>query len=158
MASFRSIVGLSPSKPSISTSALIIVDAQNEYASGKLSISNVEASRKAIGELLAAYRQHGGKIVHVLHMVPEGAPVFTPGTSLAMEFEELREKDDEAKIVKHQPSAFAGTDLEKTLKGWGVKTLVICGYMVSLVCDDSKRLLSNLALGTCLRQHHRSIG
>jgi nicotinamidase-related amidase len=133
MASFRSIVGLSPAKPSISSSALIIVDAQNEYTSGKLSITNVDASRKAIAELLAAYRTQGGKIVHVLHMVPEGAPVFTPGTNLAQEFSELREMDGEAKVVKHHPNAFAGTDLEKMLKGWGVKTVVICGYMVSLV-------------------------
>ncbi len=34
-------------------------------------------------------------MVHVLHEVPEGAPVFTKGTELAEEFEEVRAREGE---------------------------------------------------------------
>lgn len=91
--SFRSIVGVQPSTASTSDSALIIIDAQNEYADGKLAVSNVKSSRKAIGDLLQRYRDAKGKIVHVTHVVPDGAPVFTPGTELAEEFGELGVRD-----------------------------------------------------------------
>jgi hypothetical protein len=45
--------------------------------------------------LLDKYRKDGGKVVHIVHKVPEGAPIFSPGTELAEEFEELRPKEGE---------------------------------------------------------------
>jgi len=33
--------------------------------------------------------------VHVTHTTPDGAPLFTPGTELAKEFEELKPKEGE---------------------------------------------------------------
>jgi hypothetical protein len=41
---------------------------------------------------LEKYRKANGKIVHVLHQTPEGAPIFTPGTELAKEFEGVKAK------------------------------------------------------------------
>lgn len=64
-ASFRSMVGLEPATASPKDSVLVIIDAQNEYALGKLKVSNVAQSRKVIAELLGKYRSSGGKIVHV---------------------------------------------------------------------------------------------
>lgn len=90
------VLGAPRSTASPSTSTLLIIDAQNEYSTGKLTVENVSSSRKVIGELLDKYRKAGGKVVHVLHDVPEGAPVFTPGTELAEEFEELKPKEAEA--------------------------------------------------------------
>ena len=90
--SFRSLVGEVDSTASTSDSALIIIDAQNEYASGALTVTNAAQSGKVIASLLEKYRAAGGKVVHVLHKVPEGAPVFTPGTELAEEFKELKAK------------------------------------------------------------------
>ena len=90
--SFRQLLSIPPSTASTSDSALIIIDAQNEYASGTLAVTNAETSRKAIKHVLEKYRQANGKVVHVLHKTPEGAPVFTPGTKLAEEYEELTPK------------------------------------------------------------------
>jgi nicotinamidase-related amidase len=87
-ASFRELIGVQPSKASVADSTLIIIDAQNEYAEGKLKCSNTASSRKVIASLLQKYRDGNGKIVHVVHDTPDGAPVFTPGTKLAEEFEE----------------------------------------------------------------------
>jgi len=130
--SFRSLIGVQPSTASPSDSTLIIIDAQNEYAEGKLAVSNAASSRKAIASLLQKYRDANGKIVHVTHVVPDGAPVFTPNTALAEEFEELTPRDGEKVVKKMYPSAFAETDLAEYLKGEGQGKVVLTGYMVSL--------------------------
>jgi hypothetical protein len=53
--SLREITGEASSTASPSDSALIIIDAQNEYAEGKLKVSNAPESRKAIAALLKKY-------------------------------------------------------------------------------------------------------
>lgn len=90
--SFRDLLGIRPGTASTSNSALIIIDAQNEYAQGQLKVTNAESSGKAIASLLEKYRAANGKIVHVLHQTPDGAPIFTPGTELANEFNNVSAK------------------------------------------------------------------
>lgn len=133
--SFRQIVGQGPSTASPSDSTLIIIDAQNEYAEGKLRVSNAAESRKAIAALLKKYRDAGGKIVHITHRVPDGAPVFTPGTELAKEYDELAPREGEKVIEKLHPSSFADTVLNDYLRGFGGKKIVLVGYMVSVLQD-----------------------
>jgi len=61
--SFRAdILGLPNSTASPKDSTLVIIDAQNEYALGKLKVSNVASSRKAIKALLEKYRSEGGEL------------------------------------------------------------------------------------------------
>lgn len=135
--SFRELIGVQPSTASPTDSVLIIIDAQNEYAEGKLQVTNVAESRKVIAALLEKYRAANGSIVHVVHATPEGAPVFTPGTKLAQEFDELKPKDGEAVIQKNFPGSFAQTDLQEVLDKTGKKKVVLTGYMVS----DSRPLV-----------------
>lgn len=132
--SFRSLIGVPPSTATPTNSTLIIIDAQNEYASGKLAVSNISTSRPAIASLLKKYRDANGKIVHVTHSTPDGAPVFTPGTELAEEFEELKPRQGEKVVQKVHPGSFADTDLDEYLKSEGDagKKIVLTGYMVSI--------------------------
>jgi nicotinamidase-related amidase len=129
--SFREIIGVPPSTASPKDSTLIIIDAQNEYAEGKLKVKNVDKSRKAIANLLEKYREAKGNVIHVVHQTPDGAPVFTSNTPLAAEFDELAPKDGEKVIVKNYPGSFAGTDLQEQLEKAGSKKVVLTGYMVS---------------------------
>jgi len=131
--SFRQLLGVPPSTASTSDSALIIIDAQNEYASGKLTVTNAETSGAVIASLLEKYRKANGKVVHILHKTPDGAPVFTQGTPLADPFPSLTPKKGEEVIWKHFPSSFAETNLKSLLDGWGLKKIVLVGYM-SHVC------------------------
>ena len=131
MASFRSIIGAPPSTASTADSVLVIIDAQNEYASGKLKVANVDASRTVIASLLERYRAASAPIVHVVHETPAGAPVFTSGTELAEEFAELKPRDGETLITKNFPGSFTGTSLQETLEKSGRKKVVLTGYMVS---------------------------
>lgn len=124
------ILGIAPSTASPTDSVLIIIDAQNEYADGKLRVSEIATSRPAIAALLEKYRSAKGKIIHIKHSVPDGAPVFTPGTALAEEFDELKPMNGEGVIEKKFPGAFAETRLKKDVEGFGLKKVVLVGYMV----------------------------
>lgn len=141
--SFRQTIGISPSNASVQDSTLIIIDAQNEYATGLLTTANVDQTRKSIANLLNKYRSSGnGKnIVHVVHQVPAGAPVFTPDTELAKEFEELTPKAGEKVVTKQLPSSFAQTDLDEYLKGLGDvgKKIVLVGYMAHICVSTTAR-------------------
>merc|ERR1712000_666817 len=95
------MLGIQPSTASTSDSALIIIDAQNEYANGLLKVTNVDQSRIAIASLLRKYRDAKAPVIHVVHEVPEGAPVFTPGTALAAEFDELKPLEGESVVTKN---------------------------------------------------------
>ncbi|KAL6407223.1 isochorismatase [Ilyonectria robusta] len=137
--SFRQMLGVPPSTASVKDSTLIIIDAQNEYAEGKLQVSNVSTSRKVIASLLEKYRQGGGNVVHVVHATPDGAPVFTPNTKLAEEFEELTPQAGEKVVVKNYPSSFASTDLEQHLQSISSKKIVLTGYMAHVCVSTTAR-------------------
>ncbi|KAF4975213.1 hypothetical protein FZEAL_7970 [Fusarium zealandicum] len=137
--SFRDLIGVPPSTASTSDSTLIIIDAQNEYAEGQLKVEKVAESRKAIASLLEKYRAANGKIIHVTHATPDGAPVFTPGTRLAQEFDELAPKDGEKVVQKNFPGAFAGTDLEDHLEKIGSNKIVLTGYMAHVCVSTTAR-------------------
>ncbi|KAH8728023.1 Isochorismatase-like protein [Phaeosphaeriaceae sp. PMI808] len=133
------ILGEPPSTATTSDSALVIIDAQNEYASGTLAVTNAGASRRVIADLLEKYRSANGKIIHVLHKVPEGAPIFTPGTNLAEEFQELKANDGETTIWKQFPGSFEQTPLHETLESWGIKKVVLTGYMAHVCVSTTAR-------------------
>ncbi|KAM7207167.1 Isochorismatase-like protein [Naviculisporaceae sp. PSN 640] len=139
---FFELLGVPPSTASTSDSALIIIDAQNEYKSGKLAVTNAEKSSKVIASLLEKYRAANGKVVHILHKTSEDAPVFTVGTPLADEFAELAAKDGEPVIWKNHPGSFADTNLDEVLKGWGVKKVVLTGYMAHVCVSTTARQAS----------------
>ncbi|KAF2647245.1 Isochorismatase hydrolase [Lophiostoma macrostomum CBS 122681] len=137
--SFRQLLGVPDSTASPTDSALVIIDAQNEYASGALTVTNAESSGQVIASLLDKYRKANGKVVHVLHKTPDGAPVFTPNTELAEEFEDLKAKDGEEVIWKVHPGSFAETRLDEVLKGWDIKKIVLVGYMAHVCVSTTAR-------------------
>lgn len=74
-----------------------------------------------------------------MHRTPDGAPVFTPGTSLAEEFSELTPKAGEKVIGKQFPGSFTSTDLEEYLKSTGKNKVVLCGYMAHVCISTTAR-------------------
>lgn len=146
--SFRDIIGVPRSSASVHDSTLIIIDAQNEYASGNLQVSDVTTSRKVIADLLARYRGAGdGKnIVHVVHQTSPNAPVFTTGTALEQEFEELTPTSGEMVVKKQFPNCFARTDLNDYLKSLGARgeKIVVLGYMAHVCVSTTTRAAGEL--------------
>ncbi|KAK3175868.1 hypothetical protein OEA41_007190 [Lepraria neglecta] len=148
--SFRSFLGVEPSKPTPKDSVLVIVDAvsflsqvhshligprcpwvaksgisqqQNEYDHGLLAISDVKSSRAVIGDVLKRYRDAGGDVVH-----------------LAEEFSELTKGSEKEKVIhKQHPSSFTGTDLSDHLEKVGKKKIVLAGYMAHVCISNTSR-------------------
>jgi len=150
--SFRETIGVPESTASPASSTLIIIDAQNEYADGHLRTANVPSTRAAIHDLLNTYRSSGNpeNIIHVTHKVPDGAPVFTPGTDLAKEFKELEPKTGEKTIVKEHPGSFTGTDLGEYLEKQGTKQVVLAGYMAHICVSTTARQAAERGLDVIL--------
>ncbi|GAP82972.1 putative isochorismatase family [Rosellinia necatrix] len=146
--SFRQTIGVPRSTASTGDSTLVIIDAQNEYATGLLRTEGAGATRAANAALLARYRAAGAPVVHVVHRTPDGAPVFTPGTPLADEFDELRPAaaaatggggGDESVVVKQAPGSFTGTALQEILERTGRKKVVLTGYMAHVCVSTTAR-------------------
>ncbi|KKY20407.1 putative isochorismatase hydrolase [Diplodia seriata] len=143
--SFRTLAGIPPTTASPTDSILVIIDAQNEYATGALAVRSLATSRAAIAALLTRYRAANGHIAHVTHVVPDGTPVFTPGTPLADEFEELAPRTTaesggrEVVIGKKFPGAFAETALGDFIKSTGKTKVVLVGYMAHVCVSTTAR-------------------
>lgn len=161
--SFRETIGVPPSSASTADSTLLIIDAQNEYATGLLRTENVDSTRRAIAALLERYRAAGAAVVHIVHDTPEGAPVFTPGQDVSREFAELEPRQGEKVVHKSFPGSFTQTDLGAILEASGTKKVVLTGYMVSCLLYLSllltfawrvgRRMLNEIFLkpGSCVR-------
>ncbi|KAJ5232906.1 hypothetical protein N7468_005862 [Penicillium chermesinum] len=122
-ASFRQLIGITASSASVQDSTLIIIDAQNEYAFGKLQVEGISESRAVISALLQKYRQGGDD------------------TELALELEELTPRSGEKVITKAFPSSFAQTGLHdylSTLGDFG-KKIVLVGYMAHVCVSTTAR-------------------
>ena len=109
------------------------------YATGHLKTENVASTRKAIASLLEKYRAAHAPIVHIVHQVPAGAPIFTPDTDLAMEFAELTPQDGEKVIAKQQAGSFTGTDLDAFIKTTNRVKVVLTGYMAHVCVSTTAR-------------------
>lgn len=126
------------------------------YAEGALKTENVASTRKAIASLLEKYRAGGdGKnIVHVIQETPDGAPIFTPGTALAAEFDELKPRTGEKIIRKQHASSFAETDLHEYLTSLGEagKKTVLTGYMAHVCVSTTARAGDELGYDVLLAE------
>lgn len=118
--------------------ALIVVDVQNEYFSGKLRIEypDVGISLPNICRAIDAAHAAAIPVIVVQHLLPESAPVFARGTEGAAIHPEIAGRSHDHFVEKSFASCFVGTDLAAWLREHQVDTLSIVGYMTHN-CDDA---------------------
>jgi nicotinamidase-related amidase len=118
--------------------ALILIDVQNEYVTGKLPIEYppLKVSLLNIGHAIAHAKERGIPIVIVKQMAPETSPIFASGSSGAELHPVVNSIDADLVVEKSLPSALAGTGLGDWLKNQGIETLVVAGFM-SQNCVES---------------------
>jgi nicotinamidase-related amidase len=111
--------------------ALIVIDVQNEYFTGKLPIEYppVEQSLPNIVQAMKVARESGIPVVVVQHDTPAGAPVFAVGSDGWQLHPEVAALGADHRINKHLASSFTGTGLAQWLADKGIDTLAIAGYM-----------------------------
>jgi nicotinamidase-related amidase len=123
------------------TTALVLVDIQNDYfPGGKMSLENMDAAAANAARLLAAFRERALPIVHVRHLsVRPGATFFVPGTAGADIHASVAPRAGEPVVEKNFPNAFRATDLESRLRTAGADHVVIAGAMSHMCIDATAR-------------------
>ena len=127
------------------------------YLNGVLKTANSDSTRAAVASLVQTYRAAAkekptthSNIIHIVHSVPDGTPIFTPKTPLAAEFDEIIPLEGEPVIAKHFPGSFTGTDLDASLKLLVAdgdkrgKKVVLAGYMAHVCVSMTARQASEL--------------
>jgi nicotinamidase-related amidase len=136
------------------TTALLIIDIQNDYfPGGAMELAgSPEAAARAAG-LLAAFRRRALPVVHIQHLaVRPGSSFFLPGTPGADIHPAAAPLPGEPVFQKHFPNAFRETPLLEHLRALGATRLVIAGMMTHMCIDTSTRAAADLGF-ECLLAH-----
>jgi len=125
----------------MSTTALLLIDFQNDYfEGGKWRLNETEAAASKGAELLAAFRERNLPVVHVRHEFPtEDAPFFAPGSPGAQIHSSVAAADGEAIVTKSQINCFRDTNLKELLDTENAKNLVVVGAMSHMCVDAAVR-------------------
>ena len=128
------------------TTALLIIDVQNDYFDGgAMTLDNMAQAAERCGDALKAFREAGKPVFHVQHLsVRPGSTFFVPDTPGAEIHPSVAPQPGEALLTKHYPSAFRDTDLDELLRADGIEELVICGAMTHMCVDTTVRAAFDL--------------
>lgn len=120
--------------------ALLVIDVQNEYFTGRLPVTYPEGS---LGNILKAMDRAALADIPVAiiqHTAPsQDSPTFRKGSDGWKLHPEIEERKRDILIEKNLPGSFTGTELEKWLRDKGVSRVAICGYMTQMCCDTTAR-------------------
>jgi len=120
--------------------ALLVIDVQNEYFTGKLPVTFPENSLENIKKAMDHAHASGIPVVVIRHTNPApDAPTFKKGTPGWELHDEIRSRHADIELEKHLPGSFTGTALAGWLKENGITTVTIAGYMTQMCCDTTAR-------------------
>ena len=115
--------------------ALIVIDVQQEYFAGPLTIQfpAPDASLAKITAAIDAATASGIPIVVVQHTGGDEAPIFNPTTSGFATHPDVVSRQDATwhAIVKEYSSVFPGTGLLDWLREGQIDTITLVGYMTN---------------------------
>lgn len=109
--------------------ALLVIDFQNEYFSGRMPIPDGEKALANAKRIIARADQDGMKVYHVQHVTPAGSPIFAEDSETSRFHDEVQPSAHHSVVRKSSVSVFPTTDLDQRLKDAGVDTLLIAGLM-----------------------------
>ncbi len=144
------IAGASLRPASLQEAALVIIDAQNEYVSGKLPLNGIAAAIAETSRLLAKARAAGTPVIHIVHLSPAGRPAFARGSHGAEIVPELTPLPSEAVVEKALPNSFAGTALHERFAATGRKSLILAGFMTHMCVSSTARAALDLGIPTTI--------
>lgn len=138
-----------PLHPSpLDKSALVIIDAQLEYVTGKLPLYGVDSAVVEAAKLLKLARERGVPVFHVVHHGPAGAPLFDETTAQGAIVPLLTPAAGEVVVRKTLPNSFAGTDLDALVKSTGRSELILAGFMTHMCVSATARAALDLKYRT----------
>jgi nicotinamidase-related amidase len=120
--------------------ALMVIDVQNEYFTGKMPVSYPQGSLKNIFKAMDSAHVNGIPIVLVQHTaLGENAETFVKETDGWELLTEVSNRRYDHLVEKNLPGSFSGTDLENWLLENNIDTVTISGYMTQMCCDTTAR-------------------
>lgn len=120
--------------------ALLVIDVQNEYFSGKLPITYPADSLNNILTAMDSANKHEIPVVLVQHSASQkDATTFNKGTAEWELHPKVTAQKYDYLIEKNLPGSFTGTNLESWLREKEIDTVVIAGYMTQMCCDTTAR-------------------
>jgi nicotinamidase-related amidase len=120
----------------LSDAALVIIDAQAEYHSGRLPLSGIDRALANIGALLKRARAAGTPIFHVTQLGQAGSLFDGEGGVI---LPQASPAPGESVVIKRLPNAFAGTELHELLQKSGRRNLILSGFMTHMCISASAR-------------------
>jgi nicotinamidase-related amidase len=137
-----------PLEPSrFSESAVVIIDAQNEYVTGKLPLTGIEPALDNIAILLKAARAAGAPVIHVQHKGRAGG-LFDPDADAFKLAPQAASMSGETIVEKPLPNAFAQTSLQDELAKTGRKQLIVAGFQTHMCISSTVRAALDLGYRT----------
>ena len=130
------------------SSALIVVDVQQAFLDPRWGERNNPQAESNIARLLAAWRNKGLPVRHVVHDSVEPNSLLRrecPGNVVQAV---AIPKGAEPVYRKHVNSGFIGTSLEKDLRQDGIDTVVIVGLTTNHCVSTTARMAGNLGFRT----------
>jgi nicotinamidase-related amidase len=136
----RTMAGASaPQAIAANSTALLVIDFQNEYFSGRMPIPDGMAALRNTQRLVAHADRAGMPVFHIQHVTPAGSPIFAEDGDTVPFHSGLQPAPHHAVVQKSQVSAFQGTDLDQRLKAAGIKTLIVSGLMTHMCVTGAAR-------------------
>ncbi|MEW1692565.1 isochorismatase family protein [Streptomyces sp. NPDC091265] len=128
----RAVIGLDNTLPRLAATTLIMIDFQNTYRTGVMALEGAEPALAAGARLLAAAREAGARVIHIVNDGGEGTP-YDIRAQIGAISPEVAPAEGEPVVVKQFPDAFHDTALEKLLRERGAgPDLVLAGFMTHM--------------------------
>lgn len=136
------------------TTALLIIDVQNDYfPGGAMEVVGATAAGTQAARLLAAFRLQARPVIHIQHIAARaGATFFLPNTVGAEIHEFVHPVHGEPIFQKHFPNSFRETPLLEHLRSTNIARLVIAGMMTHMCIDTTTRAAADLGFA-CFLAH-----
>ncbi|PKR90136.1 cysteine hydrolase [Pleomorphomonas diazotrophica] len=128
----------------LGTAPLVLIDCQNDYLSGPLALSGIDAAVEATGRLLDAARARGSKVIHVVQRGAAGG-LFDLGGPGGAVIDRLAPLDGESIVVKARPNGFSDTTLLAELGECGGE-MIIAGFMTHNCVSSTARAALDLGI------------
>lgn len=123
-----------------SQKALLVIDVQNEYFTGRLPVTYPKDSLGNIIRAMDHASKVGTPVAVIQHTAPsKDSPTFRRDSEEWKLHPDVERRKRDILIEKSLPGSFTGTKLERWLREQGVERVAICGYMTQMCCDTTAR-------------------
>jgi len=124
--------------PRLRDATLVMIDLQNEYLSGPITLPDATSATNSAANLLAWARAAAAAIFHIAHKGRLGG-LFDRSAERGAIVATLAPLPGEPVIEKGLPNAFAGTDLETQLAAVGLKDVILARLMTHMCISSTAR-------------------